>query len=101
MSNGTRSTQRDEGITYYDHMLPAEALNKIRSVTVHSTYGHIRGFSFFDKDGALLWWIGDTIECFEETVEIAENEFIVGVVTKMLTINKSIYTDFQFQIALE
>ena len=72
-SNGDRSTQRDKDCTYYDHMIPKDALNKIRSVTIrHSTY-HIGGFSFFDKDGALLWGIGLTYTWMEkkETVEIA------------------------------
>jgi hypothetical protein len=40
-------------------MIPADALNKIRSVTIY--YGYcIFGFEFFDKDGALLWEIGRT-----------------------------------------
>ncbi len=57
LSNGTRSTRRDGGKKYYDHMIPKDALNKIRSVTIQ--YDRcIRGFSFFDKDGALLWEIG-------------------------------------------
>ncbi len=54
LSNGTRSTQRDEDfLTKYDFMIPTDALNKIRRVNIHYTY-RIRGFSFFDKDGALL-----------------------------------------------
>ena len=60
LSNGTRSTQRDWGYpTDYTHMIPADSLNKIRSVKIHY-YDHIVGFSFFDKDGALLWGIGNT-----------------------------------------
>ncbi len=55
LSNGTRSTQRDEGLTYYDHFIPTDALNKIRSVYIFDWEGHIFGFKFFDKDGALLW----------------------------------------------
>jgi hypothetical protein len=43
-------------------MIPADALNKIRRVTIY--YEHyeclIFGFHFFDKDGALLWEIGET-----------------------------------------
>ncbi len=38
LSNGTRSTQRGAGCKYYDRMLPADALNKIRSVTIHYGY---------------------------------------------------------------
>ncbi len=35
LSNGDRSTQRDKGHTYYDHMIPADALKKIRRVTIY------------------------------------------------------------------
>ncbi len=51
LSNGHRSQQRDNGITYYDHKMPAEILNRIRSVKIYS-YSHLSiiGFSFFDKD---------------------------------------------------
>ena len=51
-------------------MIPADALKKIRSVTIHHYYtGCIYGFSFFDKDGALLYKIGDIESCMEkETV---------------------------------
>ena len=39
-------------------MIPKDALKEIRSVNIyHNTY-YIVGFSFFDKDGALLWEIG-------------------------------------------
>ncbi len=59
LSNGHRSTQRDKNLTYYDHMIPSEAIKRIRRVTFHIS-DCIRGFSFFDKDGGLLWKIGDT-----------------------------------------
>jgi hypothetical protein len=39
-------------------MIPKDAINKIRSVTIHYPDYWIGGFSFFDKDGALLWKIG-------------------------------------------
>ncbi len=39
LSNGTRSTQRDRyRRTKYDYMIPADAHNKIRSVTIHYNY---------------------------------------------------------------
>ncbi len=60
LSNGTRSTQRCEDTDYYDHMIPADAIKKIRSVAIHSGFVCIWAFSFFDKDGALLWEIGFT-----------------------------------------
>ena len=43
-------------------MIPADALIKIRSVTIYHTNYYIVGFSLFDKDGALLWKIGRTFE---------------------------------------
>ncbi len=60
LSNGAQSTQRDKILTDQTFMIPADALNKIRSVTIHCYNGYIRGFSFFDKDGALLWKTGYT-----------------------------------------
>ncbi len=100
LSNGDRSTQREEDDTtdYYDHMMPADAHNKIRSVTIYQKLGYIGGFSFFDKDGALLWEIGYTDTYYKETVEIAENERIIGVKAKLIGSYQSVYSDFQFQI---
>ncbi len=78
-------------------MLPADAINKIRSVTIHY-FGTscIGGFSFFDKDGALLWEIGCTTGSGlkKETVVLEENEVIVGVVAKLYKRYQSAYTDF-------
>ncbi len=59
LSNGDRSTQRDEGETYYTHMFPAGSHKMIRSVKIHY-YKFIRGFEFFDREGAPLWKIGTT-----------------------------------------
>ncbi len=75
-------------------MIPADALNKSRSVTIHYSV-IIRGFSFFDKDGALLWKIGLTESWRNvETVQLEENEVIVGVVAKLYPGYQSAYTDF-------
>jgi hypothetical protein len=54
------------------------------------------GFSFFDKDGALLWKHGDIKlwGCATEIVLLAENEVIVGVVAKLSPGWHNIYTDF-------
>ncbi len=42
------------------------------------------GLSFFDKDGALLWKIGNTgLGYYKETVELAKNEVIIGVKAKL------------------
>ncbi len=60
LSNGDRSAQRDPSKkTDYSHMIPTDALSKLRSVTIHYN-NYIRGFSFFDKDGEELWKIGET-----------------------------------------
>ena len=65
-------------------MIPAGALNRIRSANIHHYNHHIQGFSFFDKDGARLYRIGNIDRDFSsETVEIAENEVIIGVVAKL------------------
>ena len=96
LSNGTRSTQRDEEYpTNHIHMIPADALHKIRSVSIQYDIHRIWGFSFFDKDGALLWKIGGTHAGLKkETVLLAENEVIVGVVAKLYPGCQSVYTDF-------
>ena len=84
-------------------MIPKDVINKIRSVTIHyDDYTHtIIGFSFFDKDGALLWKIGITTGNWlnDETVALAENEVIIGVKAKLYGNAQSLYTNFKFQIA--
>jgi hypothetical protein len=97
LSNGTRSTQRDENYpTNYSFIIPADELNKIRSVTIHYVHNlHILGFSFFDKVGALLWKIGDSSFWLETAIVLLEeNEVIVGVVAKLNPDCQSVYTDF-------
>jgi hypothetical protein len=103
LSNGDRSKQIDEKYpTEYTFMMPADAHNKIRSVTIYyRPKESIGGFSFFDKDGALLWKHGFTYVgsgFSKETVEIAENERIIGVKAKLFSGWQSIYSDWQFQI---
>ncbi len=76
--------------------MPKRSHNKIRSVRIHY-FDYIRGFAFFDKEGALLWEIGDTrFKYGVKTVLIGENEVIVGVVAKLYSGNQSRYTDFSF-----
>ena len=87
LSNGERSkigeNSEQDLITDYYHMIPADALHKIRSVTIYY-FGSICGFSFFDKDGALLWKHGYTYSGLrEDTVLLEENEVILGVVAKL------------------
>ncbi len=75
-------------------MIQKDALNKIRSVTIHYD-GYIKGFSFFDKDGAILYKIGYThSEVNQETELLEENEVIVGVVAKLYPGDQSCYTNF-------
>jgi hypothetical protein len=82
-------------------MLPAGAHKMIRSVRIHYyANDFIQGFSFFDKEGALLWKIGGIASWMDfETVLVGESEAIVGVVAKLNPVSQSIYTDFSFQIA--
>ncbi len=95
LSNGHRSHQRDEGYTYYDHLMPERCHSKIRSVNIHQYNHYIYGFSFFDKEGALLWEIGYTHSDYKvETVMIAEDERIVGVVAKLHPGYQSLYSDW-------
>ncbi len=96
LCNGDRSHQGDEfHPTKYTLMMPEGFHNKIRSVRIYY-YDRICGFSFFDKEGALLWKIGaTTYALFEKkTVLIAENEVIIGVVAKLLPGHQSFYTDW-------
>jgi hypothetical protein len=76
-------------------MLPAGADKKIRSVTIYYGIECIGGFSFLDKEGALLWDIGNTHASLKkETVQIAENEVIIGVVAKLYQGCQSVYSHF-------
>ena len=76
-------------------MIPADAIKKIRRVDIHRGDYYIGGFSFFDKDGALLCKIGKTDwEIGKETVMLEENEVVVGLVAKLFKDNQSLYTDF-------
>ena len=97
LSNEDRSTQRDiDDPTKYSHMIPSDAIKKIGTVIIHYS-DWILGFSFFDKDGAHLWDIGDTDHhrwSKKETVVLAENKVILGVVAKLYPGWKSRYTDF-------
>ena len=76
-------------------MIPAYAISRIRSVTIHYLV-HIDGFSFLDKDGLPLWKIGftDSSEWGRSEVLLAENEVIIGVVCKLYPGEQSTYTDF-------
>ncbi len=95
LSNGTRSAQRDEDArTWFIHMIPTDAINKIRSVGIY--YGaYIFSFRFFDKDKKLLWRIGlSTSTSNNVKVLLGEDEVIVGVLAKLSPGRQSQYTDF-------
>ncbi len=96
LSNGDRSQQRDRRApTIFTHMFPAGSHKKIRSVNIHYHDPEcIYGFSFYDKEGALLWKIWDTTYARVKTVLLEENEVIVGVVAKFFEGWQSWYTDF-------
>ncbi len=66
---------------------------RIRSVKIHYDYC-ITGFSYFDKDGAIFWSVGNIWSTFADAVMIAENEVIVGVACKLVPSCQSAYTDF-------
>ncbi len=91
LSNGRRSQQKG---TYYTHMLPHDS--RIRSVDIFHSKCLIVGFQFFDLQLRLIFEIGNTNSGFE-TVVLADNEVIIGVVARLC--EQAIYTDFQFQIA--
>ncbi len=66
-------------------MMPKRSHNKTRSVSIHYFEDDcIGGFSFFDKEGALLWKIGE-INSWDKvgTVVIGENEVIFGVAASL------------------
>ncbi len=78
-------------------MIPTDALSRIRSVNIrYDSLNCICGFSFFDKDGELLWKIGFLTGegCSLETVMLAEHEVIVGVVAKPWEGYQTLYSDF-------
>ncbi len=84
LSNGARSTHKEKNWTYYTHMMPEGSHKMIRSVCTYSGYNFIQAFVFLDKEGALLWKVGETrySGMKVETVFIAESELIVGLTAK-------------------
>lgn len=82
MSNGDRSRQRDKGKTFKDKTMSEGVHKKIRSVRVHYDHMGIRGFSFFDVAGVLMWEVGYTTYGYEEVL-IADGEVIVGVLATL------------------
>ena len=80
-------------------MMPEGAHLNIRSVHIYYD-GCVYGFKFFNKHNSLLWEIGYTTDSYYkvETVELEDNEVIIGVKAKLYPGDQSWYTDFQFRI---
>ena len=79
-------------------MMPEKAALVIRSIDIFFS-GAIRGFAFYDANHTQLFKIGtlSNLEC--STVEIHEDEVIVGVVARLYEEFESCYTDFRFEIS--
>ncbi len=96
LKDGTRSdnpfTLRGTVIKRYDYYLPQN--NKITEVTIYYHDYWITGFRFHLSDGS-NWDIG-FIAGYDETVNIADNEVIVGFKAKSHPDCPAEYTEFQF-----
>ena len=69
-------------------MMPEGAYKKIRSVRIYDNDISIIGFNFFDKDGKLIWSIGDNYYEYDmQTVLIKDNEVIVGIKAKVFRVS--------------
>ena len=69
-------------------MMPEGAYKKIRSVRIYDNDISIIGFCFFDKDGKLIWTIGDNYYEYDmQTVLIKDNEVIVGIKAKVFRVS--------------
>ena len=81
--------------------MPEGAHLNIRSVHIYYRDGNwIGGFKFYNKHNSLLWEIGFTTgsSLKVETVELEDNEVIIGVKAKLTPGWQSLYTDLQFLI---
>ena len=81
-------------------MMPEGAHLNIRSVhIIYYTGSNIGGFKFYNKHNSLLWQIGYTPSHLKvETVELEDNEVIIGVKAKLCEGYQSFYSDLQFLI---
>ncbi len=78
----------------YDYFLPEN--KKITAVTIVYNYHCILGFRFHLSDGS-NWDIGDVRDYVRgETVDIADNELIVGFKAKSLPNCPALYVEWQF-----
>ncbi len=97
LNNGTRSDNSFmiyNGIVLksYDYYLPQN--KRITAVTI--LYGNtILGFRFHLSDGS-TWCIGRINGSYKQTVDIADNEVIVGFKAKSLPNCPALYVKWQF-----
>ncbi len=96
LQDGPRSDNpftRSDGRVYkrYDYFLPEN--KRITAVTVYYNY-YIRGFRFHLSDGS-KWDIG-SVSGYHETVNIADNEVIVGFKAKSHPVCPAMYVEWQF-----
>ena len=82
-------------------MMPKDAHLRIKTVLIfYISSLFVSGFQFFDYHNKIIWEIGYTHPNMKtvETVVLADNEGIIGVVAKLEFCFQSAYTDFQFRI---
>ncbi len=83
----------DDGTLFqrYDYFLPKN--KRITKVTIHYSF-YITGFRFHLSDGS-DWYIG-YLDAWIETVDIADNEVIVGFKARLLPDCPAKYVEWQF-----
>ena len=91
-------TEGNFGQDYSTHMMLQDC--KVGKVQIINNHNSIRGFKIFDRSQTLILNIGDTNPSYTVTeVALGDTEQIVGVAYKLFGSFRTIYTDFQFQIA--
>jgi hypothetical protein len=83
--------------------MPSGTHLRIKTVQIFFNSNCIFGFKFLAKDSTLLWKIGYTTatSCGIETIELEDNEVIIGVNAKLFPNKQAAYTDFQFIVGRE
>ncbi len=97
LKDGTRSDNpfTSDGKVYdrYDYFLPQNT--RITAVTIYHYYNCINGFRFHLSDGS-NWDIGHVHGSRSVTVDIADNEVIVGFKAKSHPKCPAVYVEWQF-----
>jgi hypothetical protein len=66
-------------------MMPEGATKMIRSVKIFHNDFVVSGFQFFEKEGKLIFKIGDSHPSLKvDKVGLADNEVIIGVVARLI-----------------